>query len=335
MEEVKDYKNEIRSSRCGALGSSDGKLIISVAESGIIPKSAYKRLAVCKGLIEQEDIPYTAAVRAGDELEMLVFEHLKANDDRYQSNPCWVSKKYSRKNVKLLTHPDIVLQDDENKVLNVYEVKCTKFTFEQTKDTYKAQLIIHWVIANEIAKELGGYKVRLYLVHYSTEGIDLKNGFEFDPSHLTVKTLRNMEKLSKSYNLAEAMDIIDTFLENFTEFYEQDEIDANLLPVNVQSQFSEVAQFLREIKEREDKVAAFKTKLYDFLSERGIRKVACDDFSFTVIAPTQQISVDYKALFAQEIEANKPRVAKQLKEKYKKTTNKKGYVVIKTGTNNE
>ena len=166
MEELFDYKNEIRSSRCGALGSSDGKLILQVAESGVIPKSAYKRLAVCKGLIEQEDIPYTAAVRAGDELEMRVFEHLKANDDRYQSNPCWVSKKYSRKNVKLLTHPDIVLQDDENKVLNVYEVKCTKFTFEQTRDTYKAQLVIDWVIANEIAKELGGYKVRLSLVHY-------------------------------------------------------------------------------------------------------------------------------------------------------------------------
>lgn len=104
--EQQDYKNQIRNSRCGALGSSDGKLILSVAESGVIPKSAYKRLAVCKGLIEQEDIPYTAAVRAGDELEMLVFAHLKSNDDRYQSNPCWISKKYSRKNVKLLTHPN-------------------------------------------------------------------------------------------------------------------------------------------------------------------------------------------------------------------------------------
>jgi hypothetical protein len=289
---------------------------------------------VCKGLIEQEEIPQTTAVRAGDELEMLVFEHLKANDDRYQSNPCWVSKKYSRKNVNLLTHPDIVLQDDENKILNVYEVKCTKFTFEQTKDTYKAQLIIHWVIANEIAKELGGYKVRLSLVHYSTEGMNLEDGFEFDPSRLTVKTLRNMEKLSKSYHLAEAMDIIDTFLEDFNEYYEQEEVDANLLPANVQTQFSEVAQFLREIKEREAKVDAFKAKLYDFLSERGIKKVSCDDFSFTVVAPTQQISVDYKTLFTQEIEAKKPRVAKQLKEKYKKTTNKRGFVTIKTRDNN-
>ena len=143
-----------------------------------------------------------------------------------------------------------------------------------------------------------------------------------------VKQLRMLERFSKYYHRSESMDIIDNFLQTFTEYYEQDEVDANLLPANVQSQFSEVAQFLREIKDREDKVAAFKTKLYDFLSERGIRKVACDDFSFTVVAPTQQISVDYKALFTQEIEAKKPRVAKQLKEKYKKTTNKKGYVLI-------
>lgn len=330
---MNEYKSDIIATRCGALGSSDGKLIISVAESGIIPKSAHKRLAVCKGLIEQEDIPYTAAVRAGDELEMLVFEHLKANDDRYQSNPCWVSKKYSRKNVKLLTHPDIVLQDDENKVLNVYEVKCTKFTFEQTKDTYKAQLIIHWVIANEIAKELGGYKVRLSLVHYSTDGMNLEDGFEFDPSRLTVKTLRNMEKLSKSYRLAEAMNLIDAFLENFNEYYEQEEVDANLLPAKVQTQFSEVAQFLREIKEREAKVDAFKAKLYDFLSERGIKKVSCDDFSFTVVAPTQQVTFDAKK-FMEDMTAEHPRKAKQIREKYKKTTNKRGFVTIKTRDNN-
>ena len=331
--EQQDYKNEIRSSRCGALGSSDGKLILQVAESGVISKSAYKRLAVCKGLIEQEDIPYTAAVRAGDELEMLVFEHLKANDDRYQSNPCWVSKKYSRKNVKLLTHPDIVLQDDENKILNVYEVKCTKFTFEQTKDTYKAQLIIHWVIANEIAKELGGYKVRLSLVHYSTEGMNLEDGFEFDPSRLTVKTLRNMEKLSKSYHLAEAMDIIDTFLENFNEYYE-DEVDGNLLPENVKTEFDQVTTFLTEIKEREKKVEDFKKKLCSFMQERGIKGIKTDAWAITLVNESESVSVDYKAIFANEIEAKKPRIANKLKKQYKKVTKKKAYITIKVRDNN-
>ena len=327
--EQQDYKNEIRSSRCGALGSSDGKLIISVAESGVIPKSAYKRLAVCKGLVEQEDIPYTAAVRAGDELEMLVFEHLKANDDRYQSNPCWVSKKYSRNNVKLLTHPDIVLQDDENKILNVYEVKCTKFTFEQTKDTYKAQLIIHWVIANEIAKELGGYKVRLSLVHYSTEGMNLEDGFEFDPSRLTVKTLRNMEKLSKSYHLSEAMDIIDNFLETFTEYYE-DEVDGNLLPEKVKTEFDQVttSTLLTEIKEREDKVAAFKSKLYDFLTEKNIKSIKNNDWSIVRIAPTESVQFDNKR-YLEDFSIEHPRQYKKIRNKYDKVIKKKGYVSIK------
>ena len=326
--EQQDYKNEIRSSRCGALGSSDGKLIISGAENGIIPKSAYKRLAVCKGLIEQEDIPYTAAVRAGDELEMLVFEYLKANDDRYQSNPCWVSKKYSRKNVKLLTHPDIVLQDDENKILNVYEVKCTKFTFEQTKDTYKAQLIIHWVIANEIAKELGGYKVRLSLVHYSTEGMNLEDGFEFDPSRLTVKTLRNMEKISKSYRIAEAMDLIDTFLEDFNEYYDGDEIPYDILPINVQNQFDGITTLLAEIKEREDKVNAFKSKLYTFLQEKNIKSIKNDAWSITRVDPTESKQFDSKRYF-DDFALKHPRQYKKIRSEYEKTVRKKGFVTIK------
>ena len=326
--EQQNYKNDIKNTRCGALGSSDGKLIISVAESGVIPKSAYKRLAVCKGLIEQKDIPYTAAVRAGDELEMLVFEHLKANDDRYQSNPCWVSKKYSRNNVKLLTHPDIVLQDNENKILNVYEVKCTKFTFEQTKKTYKAQLIIHWVIANEIAKELGGYKVRLSLVHYSTEGMNLEDGFDFDPSRLTVKTLRNMEKLSKSYRIGEAMDLIDAFLENFNEYYDGDEIPYDILPINVQNQFDGITTLLAEIKEREDKVNAFKSKLYTFLQEKNIKSIKNDAWSITRVDPTESKQFDSKR-YLEDFAAKHPRQFKKIRSEYEKTVRKRGFVTIK------
>lgn len=326
--EQQDYKNEIRSSRCGALGSSDGKLILQVAESGVIPKSAYKRLAVCKGLIEQEDIPYTAAVRAGDELEMLVFEHLKANDDRYQSNPCWVSEKYSRKNVKLLTHPDIVLQDDENKVLNVYEVKCTKFTFEQTRDTYKAQLIIHWVIANEIAKRLGGYKVRLSLVHYSTEGMNLEDGFEFDTSRLTVKTLRNMEKLSKLYHISEAMDIVNDFLETFDSYYEGDEIDSTYLPEKVKQDFETITTILAEIKERETKVEEFKARLYDFMLSHDIKSIKNEAWGITRVDATESRQFDSKA-FLSDYAAKHPRAYKKLVSGFEKVVKRKGNVQIR------
>lgn len=324
---MNEHKSDIIATRTGCLGGSDARLIQSVAEAGKIPQSAIKRLAVCKGLAEQPQFT-NPAIEFGNYVESMVFESLHSQDERWQSNPCLVSTKYSRTNCKVIDHIDFFLQDDEKKVLVLGECKATRSTFEQTHDEYKWQLLHHYLLGCEKAKELGGYKVKIMLSHYCTDGIDLTQHFEFDPSRLTVKTLHNMGKLSKSYLLAEAMDIIDTFLENFTEFYEQEEVDANLLPANVQTQFSEVAQFLREIKEREAKVDAFKAKLYDFLSERGIKKVSCDDFSFAVVAPTQQISVDYKALFTQEIETKKPRVAKRLKDKYKKTTNKKGYVLI-------
>ena len=330
---MNEAKQEIIATRTGCLGGSDARLIQSIAEAGKIPQSAMKRLAVCKGLAEQPQFT-NPAIEFGNYIESMVFESLHSQDARWQSNPCLVSGKYSRKNVEVIDHADFLLVDDDKKVITIAECKAVRSTFEQARDEYKWQLAHHWVLGQELAKTHGNYKVRLLLCHYYTEGIDLTQPFEFDPSRLTVKQLRNMDKLSKSYRIAEAMDMIDAFLEDFNEYYEQEEVDANLLPANVQSQFSEVAQFLREIKEREAKVDAFKAKLYDFLSERGIKKVSCDDFSFTVVAPTQQISVDYKALFTQEIEAKKPRVAKHLKEKYKKATNKRGYVVIKTGNNN-
>ena len=331
---MNEAKQEIIATRTGCLGGSDARLIQSIAEAGKIPQSAMKRLAICKGLAEQPQFT-NPAIEFGNYVESMVFESLHSQDEHWQSNPCLVSTKYSRPNCKVIDHVDFFLQDDEKKVLVLGECKGTRSTYEQTYDEYKWQLLHHYLLGCEKAKELGGYKVKVMLCHYCTDGIDLTQPFEFDPSRLTVKTLRNMEKLSKSYHISEAMDVIDNFLETFTEYYEQEEVDANLLPANVQSQFSEVAQFLKEIKEREVKIDAFKAKLYDFLSERGIKKVACDDFSFTVVAPTQQVSVDYKNLFTQEIEAKRPRVARQLKEKYKKTVNKKGYVIIKTNDNNK
>ena len=327
---MNDYKSDIIATRTGNVGSSDSKMLQQIAELGQVPTSAKKRLAIVKGFCENPNIT-TPAMRLGDYVEQMTFASLHSQDARWESNKFLKSEKYSRKNCGCITHIDYWMQDDEKKVITIGEQKATVHNYQQAYDEYKFQIYHHYLLTKEYANKIG-YKVNVLFCVYDTNGIE--EGHEYDPSRLTVRKLRMLEKYSKSYHLSEAMDIIDNFLETFTKYYEQDEIDANLLPANVQSQFTEVAQFLREIKEREDKVAAFKTKLYGFLSERGIRKVACDDFSFTVVAPTQQISVDYKALFTQEIEAKKPRVAKQLKEKYKKTTNKKGYVVIKTGNNN-
>ena len=324
---MNEAKQEIIATRTGCLGGSDARLIQSIAEAGKIPQSAMKRLAVCKGLAEQPQFT-NPAIEFGNYVESMVFESLHSQDERWQSNPCLVSTKYSKPNCKVIDHVDLYLQDDDKKTITIGEVKATRSNYAQTYDEYKWQLLHHYLLGCEKAKELGGYRVKVMLCHYCTDGIDLTQPFEFDPSRLTVKTLRNMEKLSKSYHLTEAMDIVDNFLETFDEYYDGDEIPYELLPANVQGQFDDITTLLTEIKEREDKVAAFKEKLYNFLAEKNIKSIRNDAWSITRVDPTESKQFDSKR-YLDDFAAKHPRQFKKMRSEYEKTVRKKGFVTIK------
>ena len=326
FENTEDYKLDIRQTRNGCLGSSDGRTLLQIASLGEVPKSAYKRMAVVNGLIPQVEIPRNDAIQAGDDLEMIVFNHLKSQDERYESNPLWVSKRYSKKNVKLISHPDFVLVDEEKKVINVYEVKATKYDIETTRQTYKAQLFIHNLIAKEKAMERGkDWGVRLFLVHYSTDGLDLSNGIEFDVNRLTI---RRVKFSTPFFDIDKAMAISDVFLETFTEYYEGDEVDANLLPTQIKSQFDCVASMLSEIKEREQKVADFKARLYDFMLEKNIKSIKNEEFSITRVDATITKMFDAKR-YVEDLKKEHPRKAMKIISQYAKETKKNGYVTIK------
>ena len=322
---MEDYKQEIRDTRLGCLGSSDASILKQIATNGTIPKSAYKRLAIVKGLIPQKDIPMTDAIRLGNEMEMEIYKYLSSTNSLWKSNVRWESKNLSRKNCKLIAHPDLVYEDETTKTLYVVEVKTTKFSFKETRYTYNDQLYIEQILAQERANELGsGWKVNLALCVYSTEGLDIKEQVDFDPSRLTIKNV----KIANAFEIAKAMDMVNGFLETFNEYYEGEEVDAEYLPESVKTQFSAVATCLKEIKERERKVEDFKKKLYAFLTERGIKKVACDDFSFTVVEPSESVSFDSKR-YIESIMKEHPRKARKILNEYKKVTQKSGYVLIK------
>lgn len=330
---MNEQKQEIINTRKGFLGGSDAKMIMQIAELGTVPQSALKRLAVCKGLLEPEQFT-NRAIEMGNFIEETVFNNLKSTDDRWQSNPRIVSTKYSRQNVSVLDHVDFMLQDDEKKVLTIAECKAVRTTFNQTRDDYKAQLMHHWLLGSELAKSLGDYKVVLMLCHYSTEGLNLDEPFEFNPDRLTVKKLRDMERLSRHYNLAKGIDIIDSFLETFDAYYEDEEVDAEYLPSNVKTEFDQITTMLAEIKAREDAVAAFKTKLYDFMSSHNIKAVKNDAWSIVRVDPSESKSFDAKK-FLEDYTVSHPRKAEKLKKEYTKTTKKKGFVTIKLRTNKE
>lgn len=322
---MQDHKEDIIATRKGCLGGSDAKMIQSIAELGSVPHSAIKRLAICKGFIEQPQFS-NPAIEFGNYIEECVFSSLYATDMRWQSNPCLVSEKYSRTNVKVIDHVDLYLQDDENKVLTIGEVKATHSTYAQTYDEYKWQLLHHYLLGCEKAKELGGYKVKVMLCHYLTDGLDLTQGFEFDPSRLTVKILRSMEKLSKSYHLAEGMAIISGYLDGMTEYYEE-EIDGNLLPEKVKSEFDTITTFLAEIKEREAKVDEFKKKLTAFLIEKGIKSIKTEDWNVTLVEASESVQFDSKA-FLEDYQAKYPRKAQKLLRTFEKHVKKNPFVKI-------
>ena len=326
---MENYKDDIIQTRTGNVGSSDSKMLQQIAELGQVPTSAKKRLAIVKGFCENPNIT-TPAMRLGDYVEQMTFESLHSQDERWESNKLLKSEKYSRKNCGCITHIDYWLQDDEKKVITIGEQKATVRNYQQAYDEYKFQIYHHYLLTKEYANKIG-YRVNVLFCVYDTNGVE--EGHEYEPSRLTVKQLRMLEKHSKSYHLAEAMDIIDNFLETFTEYYE-DEVDGNLLPEKVKTEFDQVTTFLTEIKEREKKIEDFKKKLTEFMVLKGIKGIKTDAWAITLVNESESVSVDYKAIFANEIEAKKPRVANKLKKQYKKVTKKKAYCMIKVRDNN-
>ena len=327
-----NYKEEIIASRVGCLGSSDGKLLVQIATLGYVPKSAYNRLAIVKGLIPPVEIPETAAIRTGNEIEMQVYQSLKLTDERWVSNFMWKSEKYSFENCALISHPDFLLIDEEKQTIFIGECKATKYTVEQTRQTYKAQLFIHYMLGLEQAAKLGKkWRVKLLLVHYNTEGLDLSEGVEFDPSRLTVNNVR----ISTSYfDLYRTMQIVNNFLSTFNEYYAGEEVDADLLPEKVRSEFNEIATFLTEIQEREEKVAQFKGRLFQFMKTKEIKSIKCDAFSIVRVDDTVSKSFDYKR-YVDDLKLEHPRKANKVIAKYTKETKKRGYCQIKVNKNKD
>ena len=322
--EQQDYKNEIRNTRLGSLGGSDGNLLAQVANIGYVPNSARKRLAVMKGLIEKEDIT-TRVMRYGDFIEQSIYSHLQEIDNRYQSNPLWVSGKYSKDGVRLICHPDFVLFDDEKKVLKTYECKATRFNPQQTRDTYLNQLFIEWTLANEIVAAKGkGWKVEIYLCHYDTSNVNIDDEFVFDPSLLSIHRLRIPKNL---FDIDKAMTIISEFESTFDYYTEDEEIDSVYLPEKVKAEFDMVTGILAEIKERETKVDEFKRKLYNFMLDKNIKGIRSEEWSITRVDASESKSFDGKKYLA-DLKALHPRKAKKIEEKYTKTVARGGYVKI-------
>jgi hypothetical protein len=264
-------------------------------------------------------------MRYGDFIEQSIYSHLQEIDSRYQSNPLWISGKYSKEGVRLICHPDFVLFDDAKKVLKVFECKATKFNPQQTRDTYLNQLFIEWTLANEIVKAKGeGWKVEMYLCHYDTSNVNIDDEFVFDPDLLSIHRLRMPKNL---FDIDKAMTIVSEFASTFDYYTEDEEIDSIYLPKKVKAEFDMVTGILAEIKERETKVDEFKRKLCDFMLKQNIKSIKNDAWNITLVGATEQVSFDSKK-YLSDLAAKHPRKEKKLRKEYEKRIAKGAYVKI-------
>ena len=319
---MEDYKSEIIESRKGCLGGSDAAMLKQIADTGVIPQSALKRLAVLKGLIEQPQVT-TVAMRFGDFIEQSIFEGLGYGKVGYESNPLFESRKFSKDNVKLICHPDFVYVDKIHKAVYVYECKATKASISETKEAYRAQMYVEWMLAKE---KHPGYTVVVSLVHYDASNVDLTKDFEFDPENVTISKV--YAKNAMVFDIDKAMSIVNEFLEHFDAYYEDEEIPSEYLPASVREEFEMMTRFLTEIKEREAKVEEFKAKLYKFMTDKNIKSIKNEQWSITRVDPTKSASFDSKA-FLSDYQKKHPQLYKKLVVDFTKTTEKKGYVSIK------
>lgn len=324
--EQENYKQEIEQTRKGCLGGSDAAMLRQVAQLGNVPRSAYKRLAVCKGLVDSDHV-VTRAMQYGDYIEQSIYRYLTETGKAYQSNPLWVSEKYSKKNVKLICHPDFVCFDDEKKCITVYECKATKFNPKATQETYRPQMFIEWLLAKEVASKLGNtWKVKIKLVHYDSSEQDMEGEFVFDTSKLSVVGVGFTTKFF--FDIDKAMNIVDEYLENLDVYVEDDEIESEYLPAKVKEEFEMITNILTEIKEREKKVEDFKQKLYAFMLEKNVKGIRSEEWSITRVDSSESVQFDYRR-FLDEYMYKHPIKAKKLLRTYEKRVKRKGYAVIK------
>ena len=319
MDDNTDYKQIIIAHHKEGLGASDAKILAKVDELGYIPKSCEERLAIIKGFYEKQDDICTQSMAYGNQIELQIFDMLHSVDERWESNKYIESEKYSKPNCKLFCHIDFFKKDDEEKVITFIECKATSKTIKEARHHYSEQLYIENMIGKEYIKSLGkGWKFNMKLCHYNTNGYD----GTFKENRLDFCRIRFGNGL---FDIDRSMTLISSYLDNMTEYYRED-IEQRYLPEEVKQKFDIINTYVREIKEREDKVKEFKEKMFKFMDEKDIKSIKTDVFTLTKVEPTETITFDKKKFEEDH---------KTLYKKYLKKSNKKGYALLKLkGDNN-
>lgn len=309
-----DNKQEILETRIGGLGSSDAPMVYRIGERGFLSDSDKFRIAVMLGLAESK-IFSTEATRRGTEIEDRIFESLKLVNDKFISNPKYVSESLTQKyGFSIFNHIDFELET-ETEILWYENKAVLEKNIEVVKDKYIQQLSWHMMLLKEKAEVLKKIP-ELYLMKYDTNNFDILDALNPDNiDHYEILSKRCLPYISVIENgLRIIRECIPTF-----EYVEPETLDAEVLPQVQIDYMNSIAVRLKAIKKHEIEIDEFKEKMYDLMVANDIKSIKHDSFNMTSVAETTVPRLNSKKL-----KADKP----EIYDEYTEMTKKKGYLKI-------
>lgn len=282
--------NEIQQTRFLGFGSSDAKMVCSVAKNGQLTEIAKTRIAQMLGIIEKENIT-TNAMQAGNEIEAAIFNIVAEKFNNAISNPRYTSTELIYNNFKVFNHIDIEVEIENELIW--YEIKASIKDVDTIQQQYIEQLALHYLLLKEKAK-ITGKIATLMLVHYdTTTGIT-----DFKAEKLTIKVINEVDIFTYLDLIKKGLTIIDKAINNFE--YNVHNISEHDLPGEYKEILPKLAFLLNTAKEYEQQAEYFKEKLKLFMSENNVKQLKNEYFTATYTPATTRLSFDSKKLAAEK-----------------------------------
>lgn len=277
--------DEIIKTRTGGLGSSDAKMVAKIGRNGCIGDSDKCRIAVMLGLDEPKQFS-TNATERGNFIEDCIFQHLQSKYPNAVSNPYTkheaLSKLYG---FDIFNHIDFEVKTKTKLIW--FECKATNKTKDQTFNEYIDQLIYHFMIGIEKAKNLD-LEFELYLVHY----YDTEKEMVFDAENMTISYTDYLP----TKEIINGLEIISETIKTGFEYEKKDEFQVSDLPEIWQNECFAIQQILIRQEVEKQKIEKFKEYLAEKMQENNIKSIKNDFFGITFVAETVSTKLDSKKL---------------------------------------
>ena len=293
-----DHQQEIESSRVGGFGGSDAKMFYKIGLNGLsaLSNTDKLRIRVAKGIDEYKPIMQTEAMKKGHDFEDWFAIWLKDDIGEYTREHRVEPENKLAVNFDVFAHADFYNEEDKWAT----ELKCIS-DVDAVQDNYMAQLQWYFMLG------CSGVGLIVCDSKFNDFYDGLQDPVDIDPDENYIETLLHGIKL-----LDDNWDDLDLKI--------GDEWDESDLFPSEQKEVQLMTSYLQQIKAMEAKIEESKAKLFEMMTESGVKSIKSDAYNITVVPPGTTSRFNKKKLLADHPEINEA--------DYTTTSERKAYLKI-------